>query len=109
VAAISRTRYHLLVNNAGVIVYGPFTEVDLPDISRLLRLNCEALVTLAHTYVVRARPGDGLINVSSTLAHLPMPRLGVYSASKAFVTSLSETLSHENRDRGVFVMGLHPA
>ncbi|MFG3253745.1 SDR family NAD(P)-dependent oxidoreductase [Streptomyces sp. NPDC048172] len=101
-------RVHLLVNNAGAAVPGAFGTAPLPHTLAMLHLNCEALVTLAHRFVARAEPGDSLLNVSSTLAFAPMPNLSVYAATKAFVTSFSESLWHEHKDRGVYVMGLCP-
>lgn len=74
----------------------------------MMHLNCEALVTLAHLFLSQPEPGDALLNVSSTLAFAPVPNLSVYSATKAFVTSFSESLWYEHKDRGVYVMGLCP-
>lgn len=100
--------YDLLVNNAGVGTYGPFTDVSLDRQVHMMRLNCEAVMRLAHTFLKNSEPGDALINTSSTLAFLPLPMSGLYSATKAFVTSFSESLWFEQKARGVYVMGLCP-
>jgi len=39
---------------------------------------------------------------------MPMPAIGLYSATKAFVTSFTESLWFEQKARGVYVMGLCP-
>ncbi|MFB6577447.1 SDR family NAD(P)-dependent oxidoreductase [Streptomyces sp. NPDC056402] len=75
-----------MVNNAGAAHHGPFTETTARDALTAIRLDCEAAVTLARAFLAQARPGDALINVSSTLVYAPPPGLAVYSASKAFVT-----------------------
>lgn len=98
----------LLVNNAGVAIAGQFATAPLDDALATMHLNCDALVTLAHAFLAQARPGDALLNVSSTLAFTALPSLSVYSATKAFVTSFSESLWYEQRTRGVYVMGLCP-
>lgn len=100
--------YDLLVNNAGFAVYGPFHQTDLQALRRMTGLNIEALMALSHAFLQGARHGDALINVSSTLAFLPLPGSATYAATKAFVTSFSESLWQEQRGRGVFVMGLCP-
>jgi short-subunit dehydrogenase len=100
--------YDLLINNAGVGTSGAFTEVALDRQVALLRLNVEALARLSHAYLSKARSGDALVNVSSVLAFLPMPYLGIYSATKSFVTAFSEALWYEQKKRGVYVMALHP-
>ncbi|QGV81972.1 SDR family NAD(P)-dependent oxidoreductase [Streptomyces ficellus] len=105
---LQKSRYDLLVNNAGAAAAGPFVEVSAEQATSMIRLNCDALVTLAHAFLNGARSGDALINVASTLAFAPMPQLSIYSATKAFVASFSESLWAEQRPRGVYVMGLCP-
>jgi short-subunit dehydrogenase len=100
--------YTLLVNNAGLAIHGGFAETSLEDSLAVMDLNCRAVVTLAHAFLAQARPGAALVNVSSTLGFTPKPGLGVYSASKAFVTSFSESLWHEQKARGVHVLALCP-
>ncbi|NIH78351.1 SDR family NAD(P)-dependent oxidoreductase [Amycolatopsis viridis] len=100
--------YTVLVNNAGAAVHGDFAATPLDHSLAQLDLNCRAVVTLAHAFLGAAEPGAALVNVSSTLGHTPKPGLGVYSATKAFVTALSETLWHEQKTRGVHVMALCP-
>ncbi len=106
--AIGAQHFDLVVNNAGVGVLGKFADTALDRQLAMMRLNCEALVTLSHAYLKTAKSGDALINVSSCLAFLPMPGIGLYSATKAFVTSFSESLWWEQKARGVYVMGLCP-
>jgi short-subunit dehydrogenase len=108
VAEIEGTPYDLLINNAGFGLYRPFVEAPLAQLNNMIQLNITALVTLAHAYLQRARKGDTLVNVSSVLAFAPMPTASVYSATKAFVTSFSDSLWAEHSSRGVFVLGLCP-
>jgi uncharacterized protein len=108
VKALQTDHYNLLVNNAGVGAMGAFTEVPLERLMAMTRLNCDALVKLSHAFLKKAQPGDALVNVSSTLAFLPFPVAGLYSATKAFVTSFSESLWFEQKKRDVYVMALHP-
>lgn len=106
--ALNETPYDLLVNNAGVGTTGAFLDVALDRQVAMLRLNIEALVRLSYTYLKTAKAGNALVNVSSTLAFLPLPGLGLYSGTKAFVTSFSESLWFEQKKRGIFVMDLCP-
>lgn len=112
IASIATTlaadRYHMLINNAGYGVFGAFFKTDLPRLEAMMRLNCNALVALSHAFLQQADKGDALINVSSALAFMPMPSAGTYAATKAFVTSFTETLWHEQKARGIYVMGLCP-
>lgn len=105
---IAESRCHLLVNNAGFGKLEPFYQSRLPDQQEMLALNCGAVMALSHAFLNQARKGDALINVSSVVSVLPTPSQPVYSASKAFVTSLSECLWEEQRSRGIHVMALCP-
>ena len=49
-----------------------------------------------------------LLNVSSVASFQPAPKLAVYAATKAYVTSLSEALHEEVRGTGVRVTALCP-
>ena len=105
---LSQKKYDLLVNNAGFAIYGRFEETGFAQIQEILRLNCESVLALSHAFLKTAQPGDSLINVSSSASFFPMPISSVYTASKSFVTSLSETLWYEQKKRGVYVLGLCP-
>lgn len=105
---IASTSYDLLINNAGVGVYGAFDEMPLEEHLALIRLNCEAQVALSYAFLAKAKRGDALVNVASMLGFFGLPTFSVYSATKAFVRSFSETLWFEQKARGVYVMALCP-
>lgn len=99
-----------LINNAGVGVYGNFTETSLEQELAMINLNVSSLVSLCKYYGAdMAQQGGGkIMNVSSLLAFLPFPYYSVYSATKAFVQSFSETLAAELSDKNVVVTALCP-
>jgi uncharacterized protein len=101
-------RFDLFINNAGVGAHGAFAEMPLEKLDGLLRLNCQAVMTLAHTFLGGAKSGDALVNVSSTVGFGGFPYSAVYAATKAFTLSLSEALWYEQKPRGVYVMALCP-
>ncbi len=101
-------KHHLLINNAGFSEFGAFFKTDITTQQNIMRVNCEAVVILSHRFLLNAVAGDAIVNVSSTLAFLPMPAQAVYSASKAFVTSFSDSLWWEQRKRGIYVLAVCP-
>ena len=105
---LNENHYNLLVNNAVFWIYKKFSKTMLSDIQNLTAVNFDALVALTHSFLKNSRQGDALINVSSTLAYLPIPSAGVYAATKAFVSLFTESLWHEQKKQGVFVMALFP-
>lgn len=105
---LARSHFDLLINNAGYGLYGDFHEVPLHKIQNMIRLNCEALVALSHAFLINAQAGDALVNVASVVGIVPLPALGTYSATKAFVVSFSESLWFEQKRRGIYVTALCP-
>jgi len=105
---ITGQNYDVLINNAGVGLYGRFDKIDLEQQLKMLTLNCNALVTLSYAFLQQARAGDALVNISSVLGFSSFPGAAAYAGTKGFVVRFSESLYHEYRDRGVYVLALCP-
>ncbi len=105
---IFQTHYDLLINNAGFGLYSSFQDTPLDKLHEMVSLNCLALMELSYAFIQNAQPGDILLNVSSVLSFIPFPFNGVYAASKAFVTSFSESLAYEQKEKGIAVIALCP-
>jgi short-subunit dehydrogenase len=58
---------------------------------------------------MRQQRSGRIINVSSVLGFLPVPYMGLYSASKHAIEGMSETLDHEVRNFGVRVVLVEPS
>lgn len=100
----------LLVNNAGFGSGGPFVDASVDQQSDMVRLNMLSVLRLAHAAArAQSRRGTGaILNVSSVGSLQPIPGMATYAASKAFVTSLSESLHEELRGTGVTVTAVLP-
>src|SRR4029079_15223415 len=100
----------LMVNNAGFGTSGEFYELDPQRLGNEIALNVAALTRISSAALRAMVPrGRGfLLDVSSVASFQPAPRLAVYAATKAYVTSLSESLHEEVRSHGVHVTALCP-
>ena len=100
----------ILVNNAGFGLIGPFAELDAKRERQMIDLNVGTLADLcrAAAPAMIKRKSGGIINVASTAAFQPGPKMAVYFATKAFVLSLSEALHEELKPHGVHVTCLCP-
>lgn len=100
----------LLVNNAGFGHYGPFMDQELADLQRMCAINVASVAELAHLFGrhMRTRKSGAIINVASGAAFIPTPLFGLYGATKAFVLSLSQSLSAELEEAGVQVLCVCP-
>ncbi|MCU1359319.1 MAG: short-chain dehydrogenase/reductase [Ilumatobacteraceae bacterium] len=100
----------LVVNNAGFGTSGSFHELDPQRLDDEIAVNIRALTRLSRAALgVMVPRGRGyLLNVSSVVSFQPAPHLAVYGATKAYVTSLTESLHEEARGTGVHVTALCP-
>ncbi len=100
----------LLVNNAGCGDHGLFEDSEWSKVKAMLDVNIAALTRLTHAITPRlVRAGTGaILNVSSIASLLPLPQMGVYAATKAYVTSFTEALRAELRGSGVSVTAVCP-
>lgn len=100
----------IVINNAGVGVYGEFIENDIQKVDAMNRLNMTALVELTYFFAQKmAQRGSGkILNIASTAAFQPIPKFAVYAASKAFVLNFTEALHVELKPKGVIVCALCP-
>ena len=75
----------VLVNNAGIGVYGPFAEADADRVQAMLELNMVALTRLTRLLLpgMLGRGRAHVLNVASTAAFQPGPGMAAYFASKA--------------------------
>lgn len=100
----------MLINNAGIGLYGDFINTDLQAELRMIGLNIASVVTLTKLFIqdMIVRKSGRIMNIASLLSFLPFPYYSVYSATKAFVLAFSETLAAELEGSGVTVTTLCP-
>ncbi len=100
----------VLVNNAGFGTHCDVADADPQRLEDAVELNCRTLVGATARYLppMRARGRGTIINVASTAAFQPLPRMAVYGASKAFVLSFTEALWAEEREHGIRVLAVCP-
>ena len=100
----------VLVNNAGVGLYGPVVELDPADAERLMRANYLGVVNATCAVVpgMVARRRGHIVNVGSIAGRIGSPFEAAYAASKFAVTGFTEAMSVELRPFGVKVSLVNP-
>jgi short-subunit dehydrogenase len=100
----------LLVNNAGVDVYGYFYDTGWAEELQMIQLNLVNLTLLTKSLLVemRQRGAGRILNLGSTGSFVPSPLNTVYAATKAYVWSFSAALAEELRGTGITVTVLCP-
>ncbi|KPN94030.1 SDR family NAD(P)-dependent oxidoreductase [Pseudomonas nunensis] len=100
----------LLLNNAGVASDGLLANADMDQLERLIQLNVTSVTRLASAAAASfAKAGRGtIINIASVVALFPERFNATYSASKAYVLSLTQSLNAELNGTGVQVQAVLP-
>ncbi|QKG83393.1 SDR family oxidoreductase [Kroppenstedtia pulmonis] len=100
----------LLVNNAGIGLYGTTSQTDPEQEEKMIHLNISALVALTRAALppMLEKGAGGIINLGSTSSFFPTPYMTAYGATKAFVLHYSEGLARELKESGVTVTALCP-
>lgn len=108
--AVAAIDIDVLVNNAGIAYSGNFATQEDDKIQNLINLNIVAVTRLTHHLLPKMihRGMGRIMNVASVASFQPVPSLAAYAASKAYVLSLTESLSEELRGTGVSVTALCP-
>ncbi|MEY2505873.1 MAG: uncharacterized protein QOH01_202 [Verrucomicrobiota bacterium] len=105
-----RIAIDFLINNAGLGDRGPFATAKPERVRQMVVVNMVALTTLTRallpTMIERKR--GAILNISSIAGFMPIRKMAVYAASKAYVTSFSEGLRAEVRKQGIVVTALCP-
>ena len=102
VAAAQRVQDELggadvLVNNAGVMLLGPFGSEQRADYRQMIEVNLLGAITTTEVFLdqLRADGGGDLINISSVAGRTARPINGVYAATKWGMNGWSESLRQQ--------------
>ncbi|MCW2394562.1 MULTISPECIES: SDR family oxidoreductase [unclassified Sphingobium] len=103
---------HVLVNNAGVSVFGPTDEASFADYDWIMGVNFGGVVNGIVSFLPKIKAsGEGghVVNVASMAAYLSGPQAGIYTASKFAVRGLTECLRYNLVPYGIGVSLVCPA
>ncbi len=110
-AAAEAGKVHVLVNNAGVSVFGPTDEASYDDHDWIMGVNYGGVVNGLVSFLPGMKAhGEGghVVNVASMAAYLSGPQAGIYTASKFAVRGLTECLRYNLAPHGIGVSLMCP-
>jgi len=103
-------RIDCLINNAGYGYQGPIEDTNYEESLRQFETNFfgMAKMTWAVLPIMKKQKRGLMVNVSSILGLISVPKYGIYSASKFAIESFSKTLRIEQINNGVKVVIVNP-
>ena len=87
----------VLVNNAGVGLFGAFEATPIAQAHRVFETNTFGVMAMTQAVLpqFRTRRSGVVVNVTSSVALAPMPLVAVYTASKTAIEGFTGSLAHE--------------
>jgi NAD(P)-dependent dehydrogenase (short-subunit alcohol dehydrogenase family) len=102
---------HVLVNNAGVSVFGPTDAASYADHDWIMGVNYGGVVNGCVSFIPKMKAqgeGGSIVNVASMAAYISGPQAGIYTASKFAVRGLTECLRYNLAPYGIGVSLMCP-
>lgn len=93
---------------AGVVAFGPLTDLDEDAFEQMLLLNFVAPVQLLKLLIPQLNPGSTVVHLSAIVAEKPLRGMAVYSATKSALTSFSAAMGAELRRQQIRVLDVRP-
>jgi short-subunit dehydrogenase len=103
-------RVEVLVNNAGILVYGEVVNTELEKVRDILQLHMNTPVMLCRLFgeqMVHDKKGY-ILNVSSISAVMPYPTIALYGPTKTLLRKFTRALRYEMKGSGVIVSCMLP-
>jgi 3alpha(or 20beta)-hydroxysteroid dehydrogenase len=100
----------VLVNNAGIVMFGSIVDLTLEQFQRTLDINLTGVFLGMHCVVpsMKRAGGGSIVNISSTAGLQGYANIGAYVASKWGVRGLTKTAALELGAFGIRVNSIHP-
>ena len=100
----------VLVNNAGVMIVGPFADADVAAAARVMDVNVDGVINGTRLAIPRLRGHGGgqIVNVVSGAAWVAPPALATYAASKHAVKGFSDAVREELRGDRIELTAVYP-
>lgn len=109
IAEVGRKPIELLVNNAGIAIVKPFTEITSVEWEQTISVNITAPFLLTQRFAPRMPPGSSVVNILSVAAKTVFPSWSAYCMSKFALEGFSRCVREELRDRKIRVINIYPA
>jgi len=101
----------LVVNNAGIVRFGPLLDLAVDDFAAVTRVNLVGTFTVARAAARRMRDANvrgSIVNITSMNGVAPGPNGGAYGATKAAIALLTQQMAIEWGPLGIRVNAIAP-
>lgn len=111
IESVAHLPVNMLILNAGFGSSGQFISSDIHTEIDMLAVNCKAVMILTHHFANKIKLSSkkgAIVLLSSIVAFQGVPNASHYSATKAYIQSMGEGLSHEFKPYGIDLLCAAP-
>lgn len=103
-------RIDVLVNNAGIMVYGSIENVTIEEAQKIFDVNFFGIMRVTQSVlpIMRMQKEGKIIQISSRSGFRPLPSISIYAASKFALEGLSETMAATLKPWNISVSLIEP-
>ena len=101
-------RVDIVINNAGLVIKKPFTDITEEDFDRSFGINAKAAFFVMQEAARRIEDNGRIINMGTTILGATIPFYSVYAGAKAPLEDFTRSLAKEIGHRGVTVNVVAP-
>jgi 3-oxoacyl-[acyl-carrier protein] reductase len=100
----------ILINNAGIGKFAPFTQLNEEDFDNTMSINLKAPFLLMKQVLpdMLEKKNGTIINILSVVANKPFKNSSIYAASKAALLAMDRSLREEVRSEGIKIIDVLP-
>ena len=108
IKTIKKENIYALVNNAGTIIFEDWNNFKMDSWDKTLEVNLNTPMLLCHTLRDSIQDGGSIVNIASTDGMIGSITSIAYSASKAALINLTQSLTNVFADRKIRVNTISP-
>lgn len=98
----------VLINAGGYGKFEAFENLTLEEQLGMIDLNAKALTAMTYVTLPYLKEGSEVYQIGSLSSFQPVPYIGVYGATKAYVLSFTRAINAELRPKGIKMMAVCP-
>jgi len=98
----------ILINNAGILLFKEIAEIQDDEFDRIVDVNFKSVFYTLREAAAKLADHGRVVNISSTVTRLMLPKYGAYAATKAAVEQLTRIFAREIGKRGITANTVSP-
>lgn len=98
----------ILVNNAGILIFKKIADMQDDEFNQIVDVNLKSVFYTLREAATRLADNGRVINISSTVTRLMLPKYGPYAATKGAVEQLTRIFAREMGDKSITANTVSP-